>query len=331
MSVPLILSGDIGGTKTHLAVYTTHGNDLVPVFEQTYRSRDFNGLPAVLQAMLDERPMAVTAATFGIAGPIVEHKSKLTNLGWDVDGQEVADCLHLQHVGLLNDVEAMAYGTLRLHASERIELQKGKRQERRTVAVIASGTGLGEAGLLWDGRRYVAIPTEGGHTDFGPRDELEIDLLRFLLGRHKRVSYERILCGPGLKTTYDFFRLRSGEPEPGWLTAECAVGDPAASISKAGMSGTDPVCREALELFVSLYGAETGNLALKMCSTGGVFVGGGIAPKILPKIQSGSFMRSFVFKGRYQPLLEQMPVEVILNQKAALVGAAHYAQVFEMQ
>jgi len=331
MLPPLILSGDIGGTKTHLAVFTMKGDDLVPVFERTYRSRDFAGLPAVLSAMLEERPMEVAAATFGIAGPIVGYKSKLTNLGWDVDGQEVADCLKLKHVGLLNDLEAMAYGTLRLHDDERVVLQKGKRQERRTIAVIAAGTGLGEAGLLWDGRRYIAIPTEGGHTDFGPRNELEIELLRFLLGRHKRVSYERIVCGPGLKSTYEFFRLRSGVPEPEWLTAELTTGDPAAAISRAGLSGRDAACREALELFVSLYGAETGNLALKMLATGGVFVGGGIAPKVLPVIQQGSFLHSFVFKGRYQPLLEQMPVEVVLNEKAALIGAAHYAQIFEMQ
>ncbi|MBP1653603.1 MAG: glucokinase [Bacteroidetes bacterium] len=331
MSSPVILSGDVGGTKTHLAVYAARGDELIPVFERTYRSRDFNGLPAVLKAMLDERPTEVTAATFGIAGPIVEHRSKLTNLGWEVDGREVADCLKLKHVGLLNDLEAMAYGTLRLRENERVVLQKGKRQERRTIAVIAAGTGLGEAGLLWDGRRYLAIPTEGGHTDFGPRNELEIELLRFLLGRHKRVSYERIVCGQGLKNTYDFFRQRSGVPEPEWLAAELAGGDPAAAISRAGSSGKDVVCKEALDLFVSLYGAEAGNLALKLCSTGGVFVGGGIAPKLLPLIQGGAFMHSFVFKGRYQPLLEQMPVEVILNEKAALIGAAHFAQVFEMQ
>jgi glucokinase len=331
MSSPVILSGDVGGTKTHLAVYAARGDELIPVFERTYRSRDFNGLPAVLKAMLDERPTEVTAATFGIAGPIVEHRSKLTNLGWEVDGREVADCLKLKHVGLLNDLEAMAYGTLRLRENERVVLQKGKRQERRTIAVIAAGTGLGEAGLLWDGHRYLAIPTEGGHTDFGPRNELEIELLRFLLGRHKRVSYERIVCGQGLKNTYDFFRQRSGVPEPEWLAAELAGGDPAAAISRAGSSGMDVVCKEALDLFVSLYGAEAGNLALKLCSTGGVFVGGGIAPKLLPLIQGGAFMHSFVFKGRYQPLLEQMPVEVILNEKAALIGAAHFAQVFEMQ
>ncbi|MBP1678714.1 MAG: glucokinase [Bacteroidetes bacterium] len=331
MSSPVILSGDVGGTKTHLAVYAARGDELIPVFERTYRSRDFNGLPAVLKAMLDERPTEVTAATFGIAGPIVEHRSKLTNLGWEVDGREVADCLKLKHVGLLNDLEAMAYGTLRLRENERVVLQKGKRQERRTIAVIAAGTGLGEAGLLWDGRRYLAIPTEGGHTDFGPRNELEIELLRFLLGRHKRVSYVRIVCGQGLKNTYDFYRQRSGVPEPEWLAAELAGGDPAAAISRAGSSGKDVVCKEALDLFVSLYGAEAGNLALKLCSTGGVFVGGGIAPKLLPLIQAGAFMHSFVFKGRYQPLLEQMPVEVILNEKAALIGAAHFAQVFEMQ
>lgn len=323
----MILSGDIGGTKTHLALFDANDPSLRPLVVRSYPSRRYGGLPEVVRELLREHPASVSAAAFGIAGPVVAGKSKLTNLGWDVDGSEVASELRLPQVGLLNDLEAMAYGTLHIGAEERVVVQKGEPQPRRAIAVIAAGTGLGMGGLFWDGTRYRALPTEGGHTDFGPRDEVEIDLLRFLTKKFGRVSYERIISGPGLVNLYEFFRTRTEAPEPEWLRNEMASGDPSAAISAAGLAGKDAVCVQALERFVSVYGAESGNLALKMLSTGGVVVGGGIAPKILPFMQDGSFMRSFVAKGRYRKLLEQMPVEIILNDKAALIGAAHYAMV----
>jgi len=323
----MILSGDIGGTKTHLALFNPSDPSLRPAVVRSYPSRRYSSLIEVLREMLRENPAHVSAAAFGIAGPIIAGRSKLTNLGWDVDGREVAMELSLPGVGLLNDLEAMAYGTLHIPPEERVVLQAGERQPERAIAVIAAGTGLGMGGLFWDGACYRAIPTEGGHSDFGPRDETEIDLLRFLTRKFGRVSYERIVSGPGLVNLYEFFRARADYPEPEWLKAELASGDSSAVISAAGLAGRDPVCVQALERFVSVYGAESGNLALKMLSTGGVVVGGGIAPKILPAMQNGSFMRSFVTKGRYQKLLENMPVEIILNDKAALIGAAHYAAV----
>jgi glucokinase len=193
------------------------------------------------------------------------------------------------------------------------------------IAVIAAGTGLGEGGLIWTGTRYVALPSEGGHTDFAPRNELEIDLLRFLLRRHQRVSYERIVSGPGLYTLYEFFRERSGVAGPVWLTEAIRSGDPTAAVSSAAMEGKDEACVQALELFVSLYGAEAGNLALKLLSRGGVYVAGGIAPKILSRLTDGKFFAAFCNKGRFTPLLESMPVFIVLNERTALYGAAHQA------
>ncbi len=321
----MILSGDIGGTKTNLAYFETEGNDLVPILVKSYPSQEFSSLPEVIERMQRDHPATIRAAAFGIAGPIVEGRSKLTNLGWEVDAREVAACLHLDGVGLLNDLEATAYGILRLPASENVFLQHGKAQPHRAIAVIAAGTGLGEGGLFWDGEGYRAIPSEGGHTDFGPRNDLEVDLLRYLLTRYGRASYERIVSGPGLQNLYEFFRLRAGYPEPSWLTEQFVSGDPSAAISRAAMEEKDPVCVQSLDLFVSLYGAETGNLALKLVATGGVFIGGGIAPKIVQKLLQRSFLESFFKKGRYETLLRQIPVQVVLNDKTALIGAAHYA------
>jgi glucokinase len=325
----MILAGDIGGTKVNCAYYEQRGDRLHAVLEKSYLSRDFRSLEEVLAQLLREHPSDITAAAFGIAGPIVNHRSKLTNLGWDVDGASVAASLHLVHVGLLNDLAATAYGTLRVDPEDRVVLQQGVRQEGGAIAVLAAGTGLGEGGLVWDGKRYRALPSEGGHTDFGPRNDVEIALLQFLLKRFERVSYERIVAGPGFKNLYDFFRMRSGSAEPAWLTDAMRSGDPSAVISRAGLDKTDAVCVQALDQFVGLYGAEAGNLALKILSTGGVCVCGGIAPKILERIQNGMFMDAFVRKGRYESLLRTIHVEVITNERTALLGSAHYALLMQ--
>lgn len=323
----MILSGDIGGTKSRLALFEPRGDLLSPVVVKSFLSQAYGSLNELVEELLAEHRVPVCCAAFGIAGPIVDGRSKLTNLGWDVDSREVAALLNLERVGLLNDLEATAYGTLRLQDTEKVTLQAGSRQENRPIAVIAAGTGLGEGALMWDGTRYRSIPSEGGHTDFGPRNELEIELLRFLLRKYRRVSYERIVCGPGLLNLYEFFRTRADYAEPDWLRERMSLGDRAASISEAALAGSDQACVNALDMFVSLYGAEAGNLALKILATGGVFVGGGIAPKILEKIRQGAFMASFVQKGRYQALLERVPVQVVTNEKTALLGAAHFALI----
>lgn len=321
----MILAGDIGGTKTNLAYFDVREGKLVLVVIESFPSARYQTLNEVILKMRSEHPGEITAAAFGVAGPVVKGRSKLTNLGWDVDEAEVASNLNLARVGLLNDIEATAYGTLRLGEHDRVSLNPEVGQKEGTIAVIAAGTGLGEGGLFWDGAQYRAIASEGGHTDFAPRDEVEIGLLRYLLTKYERVSYERVLSGSGLCTLYEFFRSTAQYPEPAWLRDSIASGDPAAAISKAAMDETDIACVQALDLFVSLYGAEAGNLALKLLSTGGVFVAGGIAPKILRRIQRGEFCDSFTRKGRYAALMRRIPISVVLNDKTALFGAAHFA------
>ena len=321
----MILAGDIGGTKTNLAYFKEEEGRVVPVQLRSYPSQEYRSLLEIIDAMQKELPAPITAAAFGVAGPIVEGRSKLTNLGWEVVANEIRDGLKLPHVELLNDLEATAYGVLNLPAQGRLTLQPGEVRRHAAIAVIAAGTGLGEGALIWDGKGYRAMPSEGGHSDFAPRNELEIDLLRFLLTKFKRVSYERILSGPGFTTLYEFFRARSQEPQPAWLAGKITSSNPAAAISNAGLERTDPVCVQVLDLFVSLYGAEAGNLALKVLATGGVYIGGGIAPKILPRIQAGGFLEAFTTKGRHSPLLKSMPLYVVLNDKIALYGAAHHA------
>jgi glucokinase len=321
----MILAGDIGGTKTNLAYFKEEDGHVVPVHMRSYPSQHYDSLREIIDAMQRELPERITAAAFGVAGPIVEGRSKLTNLGWEVVADEIRAGLELPEVGLLNDLEATAYGVLHLPEADRVTMQSGEVRNHAAIAVIAAGTGLGEGALIWDGTRYRALPSEGGHTDFAPRNELEMDLLRFLLTKFKRVSYERVLSGSGFVNLYEFFRGRARDPEPAWLTEQFATSDPAVAISTAGLERKDPVCVQALDLFVSLYGAEAGNLALKVLATGGVYIGGGIAPKILSRIREGGFLEAFTNKGRHSPLLRSMPLSVILNDKIALYGAAHYA------
>jgi len=322
----MILAGDIGGTKTNLAYFIAEGQRLTARFVRSYPSQQYRSLTEVVERMLADHPADVTGAAFGIAGPVVDGRSKLTNLGWEVDASDVAKVLGVNSVGLVNDLQATAYGTLRLAPDEMMLLNPGIPQSKAPIAVIAAGTGLGESALVWDGKRYRAIPSEGGHTDFGPRNEVEIELLRFLNKKYRRTSYERIVAGPGFVNLYEFFRSKAEYPEPEWLREKIVSGDPSAEISQAGVEEKDQVCVRVVETIASLYGAEAGNLALKILATGGVYVCGGIAPKILPMIQK-HFMDAFVAKGRYANLMKQMPVRVVLNDKTALIGAAHYALV----
>lgn len=320
-----ILAGDIGGTKTNLALVEA-GEDRFGIRTvSSYPSRNHPSFMEIISHFIAANPITVEGAAFGIAGPVINGRCEATNLPWIVDTAEIGAALGGIPTLLANDLEATAYGVLHLGENDRVILNAGEREQAGTIAVIAAGTGLGEGGLAWDGSRYLALPSEGGHTDFAPRNELEIDLLRFMLRRHERVSYERLISGPGLFALYEFFRERSGAPVPAWLTEQIGGGDPSAAVSRAAMEGTDDTCRAALELFVSLYGAETGNLALKLLSRGGVYVAGGIAPKILPILRAGAFLSSFAHKGRFSPLLRNMPVIVVMNEHTALLGAAHAA------
>lgn len=320
-----VLAGDIGGTKTRLAVVDVEGNVLHTQVEKTYSSREHASLRAIVQDFTRQHEYQVEGACFGIAGPVHDNIAQATNLPWRIDARELGEYFDVGPVFLINDLEANAWGIPALKPEDLFELHAGAGEASGNAAIIAAGTGLGEAGMYFDGKELRPFATEGGHADFSPCGDLEIELLRFLLKKHQHVSWERILAGPGLVNIHEFLRNHRKMASPNWLVEEMARGDPAAAISRAAQEQTDRVCEEALEMFVSLYGAEAGNLALKHMATGGIYIGGGIAPKILTWLRKGDFMHAFLDKGRMRPLLESMPVRVILNDRTALYGPAIYA------
>jgi glucokinase len=321
----MILAGDIGGTNTRLALVAASGDRLSLVEEATFPSREYPNLEAVLERFPSSRRPPVERACFGVAGPVRHGRVDATNLPWVVDSRSLARQLGLEAVGLINDLEANAYGISVLETKDFTVLNAGAPDAEGNRAIISAGTGLGEAGLYWDGERHRPFATEGGHTSFAPRTALEMDLLRHLLREFQHVSVERVLSGPGLLHIYKFLRDTGHGEEPAWLAEQLRQRDPAAVIAETALERKHGLCVRALDLFVSIYGAEAGNLALKVMATGGVFVGGGIAPKILPKLQEPMFLEAFSGKGRMAPLLLAMPVRVILNDKTALLGAARHA------
>ncbi len=321
----MILAGDIGGTWTRLALFEATGGHLVLVAHETFPSRGHGGLEAIADRFVSAHGHRVTRACFGVAGPVVQGRVRATNLAWDVEGRQLARALDIEAVALINDLEATAHGLAALEPKDFHTLNPGGPGAAGNQAIIAAGTGLGEAGLYWDGSQYHPFATEGGHADFAPRGELEIELLRYLLRGLDRASAERVVSGPGLYRIYRFLRDTARGEEPAWLAEELRQGDPPRVVSEAALAGRSGLCAQALDLFVSLYGAEAGNLALKTMATGGVLVAGGIAPRIVEKLKDGSFMEGFVAKGRLRPVLSAVPVQVVLNDKTALLGAARYA------
>lgn len=323
----MILAGDIGGTHTRLAFFPKERSRLISVTEETFPSRVHNGLAEIAQRFLSAHKLSPTIACFGIAGPVKNGRVETTNLPWIVDARLLSSELDIPTVLVINDLEASAYGVTVLKPTEWEVLNTGAPNAVGNAAVIAAGTGLGEAGLYWNGQSYRPFATEGGHTDFAPRSPLELELLRFLLAKFDRVSYERVLSGPGLVNIYQFLRETGRGDEPAWLAEELRIHDPAAVITQAALAERSALCEQALDLFVSIYGAEAGNLTLKMMATGGIFIGGGIAPKILPKLMTPTFMQAFLTKGRMRPVLEATPVRVILHSQTALLGAARCAML----
>jgi len=322
----VILAGDVGGTKTHLALFEPERSRLRLASEEKFASADFDGLEAVVRRFLEREEARVSRACLGVAGPVRASRCRATNLPWEVDGAQLARALSLERVELLNDLEAAAYGILALPDDAFAVLNAGEPEARGAIAVIAAGTGLGEAALVWGGSRYVAVPSEGGHADFAPRHDLEAELFRHLASLHGHVSYERVLSGPGKTAVYRFLQSRAGAAEPAWVAeALGAQADPSPMISELGVSGRAPLCASALELFASIYGAEAGNLALKFLATGGVYVAGGVAPPILSVLERGGFMAAFTGKGRLSPLMQRIPVRVVLESRVALYGAARRA------
>jgi glucokinase len=333
----MILAGDIGGTNARLALCTPDGKRIVR--QDAIPSRDQPSLERIVKAFLGPRPPSIRAATLGIAGPVVGGRVQTTNLPWVLDERSLSRKLGIAKVTLINDLVALGLGALTAPRSKLHKLQGGSlpRKKGATLAVIAAGTGLGECALVWDGRNggFVPLGTEGGHTDFAPQSALETELYDYLLGLSalhpdgngsRHVSYERIVSGPGLGRLYDFFRDVKKMPEaPKNTLALGAAPDRNAAIARLGASGESALARGALELFASLYGAEAGNLALKTLATGGVFVAGGIAASLANELGRGPFLTSFAAKGRMRPLLEKVPIAVVLDSKVGLAGSVYHA------
>jgi glucokinase len=319
-----VLGADIGGTKVNLALFDWQGGRLSCVRMESYHSLDLDGLPTALKMFLGHDAPPLGAAAFGVAGPVQHGRAQITNLPWSVDGDNLRRVLGIQRVKVINDLEATAYGVLTLDAVDLLVLNAGK-SVPGNAAVIAAGTGLGEGLLFWDGAQYHPAPSEGGHGDFAPRNDLEAELLVYLRRRYQHVSYERLLSGPGLVNIYEFLRDTNRGDEAPAFAHRLHEEDPAAAISHAGLQGSPPLCVQALELFTAIYGAEAGNLALKVMATGGVYVGGGIAPKIRAKLNDGTFMAAFRDKGRMSFLMDLMPVRIVLKETTALNGAGYCA------
>jgi glucokinase len=323
----MILAGDIGATKTTLALFREIHQRFEVVAEDRFQSGEHDNLEEMIDVFLSKHPHAIQIASFGVAGPVKDGRCKITNLPWGVDSQILAEKLALKSVYLINDLEANAYGIGVLNSKDFLTLNEGASNAWGNAAIIAAGTGLGEAGLYWDGKSHHPFAGEGGHVDFAPRNEMETELLSFLRQHFDHVTYENILSGSGIYNIYRFLNDAGYGEEPAWLKEEIEKGDPAAVISGTALAGKNDLCNRTLELFISIYGAEAGNLSLKVMATRGLFVGGGIAPKILIRREDDLFMNAFLAKGRLRDLMEGIPVHIILNEKTALLGAANFARL----
>ncbi len=313
----MILAGDIGGTKCNLALFEARQGKLQRVAHERYASKDYAGLEEVVAEFARKTGVKIMAAGFGVAGPVVENKVHATNLPWIVDGAALARLLGTKNVVLLNDIEATGYGLAALDSSELYPLNRGTPAPQANQALIAAGTGLGEAILFWDGSRYVVSATEGGHADFAPRTEEEIELLRFLKKRYENVSCELILSGKGFRAIHEFL-----SPERTHSSFDDPEADPAVEITRQALAGTCAVCVRTLNLWVAIYGSEAGNLTLKALARGGMYVAGGIAVKLLENLKDGRFFEAFCAKSKFRILLAQVPIYVVLNEEAPVWGAA---------
>jgi glucokinase len=321
----MILAGDVGGTKVHLALYDFINGKLSHVRDERYPAKDYSGLEEIVRIFLGAE--RVSSACFGVPGPVRDGRLRLTNLPWTLDSRELSHSLKIDHVFLINDLEANGYGVAELSADQIFTISEGDPSQIGNRALIAAGTGLGEGILVWDGKQHFPMPSEGGHSDYAPRNEDEIDLLRFLQQKYQgRISFERVVSGMGFTNIYEFLRDVRGMEEPAWLAERMAAEDPNAVITELALASKSEICVKTLDMFVSAYGAEAGNLALKVLSIGGLYIGGGIGPRIVEKLKDGTFMKAFTDKGRLSQLLVNMPVRLILESRAALLGAAAYAE-----
>jgi glucokinase len=321
----MILAGDVGGTKTRLGLFSISKDYYRLVFEKSFPSKNYRKLEVIVKDFLKGQKK-IGAASFGVAGPVINGIVKATNLPWVISTKSLHRELCLEKVGLINDLVANAYGIFVLKKNDFEILNAGKIQ-KGNAALLSAGTGLGEAILFWDGKRHIPSPSEGGHIEFGPKNALEIDLLQYLFDRFGHVSYERVLSGTGLYHIYQFLRdsKRIGS-EPDWLSKKMEQEDPAAVISETAQQKRNRLCVKALDIFTSIYGAAAGNLALQVTAVGGIYIGGGIAPKIIWKLKDGTFMKAFKNKGRLSEIVADIPVKVIMNDMAALLRAAYHAK-----
>jgi glucokinase len=325
----MILAGDIGATHARLAAFETEGSRLQCAVEKIYSSGEHQGLAEIVADFTQTEGIPAQSACFGVAGPVRGGRSKISNLPWIIDSRELAAQLKLRTVGLINDLEAFAYGIDALESKDFVTLSEGSSEAEGNTAVISAGSGLGEAGLYWDGHRHHPFACEGGHAEFAPKNDVEIELLRYLMKRYgnQHVSYERILSGPGVKNIYEFLRDTGKEEEPSWLRDELAdAQDAPALISQLALTEKAAICTQTMSIFVSVFGSEAGNCALKFMCTGGIFVAG-IAAKIVPKMKEGGFMDSFLSKGRMKTLLQEIPVRIVLNDDSGLIGAARFTLI----
>jgi glucokinase len=320
----MILAGDIGGTNARLALFDVRNGKFNLVTATIFPSRNYSGLDQIVSEFVQTSGIAPAQACFGVAGPVTNGEVETSNLPWKIQSRRLADELKIKNALLINDLEATGWGVGALSADDLVALNQITGTSGNQ-ALIAAGTGLGQGGLYWDGSRHHVFASEGGHCDFAPADDLQLELFRYLHARYGHVSWERVLSGPGLVNIFDFLRDTGRGTVPSWLSAEMKVMDPAAAISAAAMDGKCPMSEQAMDIFVSIFGAEAGNLGLKIKATGGVFLAGGIAPKILAKLATPLFLDAFLSKGRLRHLMEVMPVKVIINDKLALLGAARCA------
>ncbi|MBN1993982.1 MAG: glucokinase [Anaerolineae bacterium] len=322
----MLLAGDIGGTKTNLAIFET-GDTLQVKTETTFKSADYPNLEAIVREFLADTGATVNKAVFGVAGPVVKGRSRITNLPWVISESSLRENSNVPVVKLLNDLEAIGYAVPHLPADDLAMLNSDQMDTGQggNKAIIAPGTGLGEAVLFAHNGHYYVLASEGGHTDFGPKNSLEIELLRYLQGKFDHISYERVCSGNGIPNIYAFLKDRQVVSANAQIDAQInRANDPTPIIIQNGLAGTCELCQTVVDMFVSILGAEAGNLALKVMATGGLYLGGGIPPRILPRLQDGTFMAAFTNKGRFAEILVRIPIYVILNNKAPLLGAACY-------
>ncbi|MBS1668314.1 MAG: glucokinase [Bacteroidetes bacterium] len=320
-----VLAADVGGTKTNLALYKMAGENFQLQLEKTYHSAQYSGFTEIISTFLSENQLALSDRfCAGVAGPIMNGKVQITNLDWAIDTEEIKSKTSIKSVSLINDLEATAYGLAGLTQNDIITLHAGDESIKGNIAIIAPGTGLGEAGMYWDGNVYHPFPTEGGHSEFSPRTDLDIDLFRFLQKKYGIVSWEKTVAGPGIHDMYLFLREKRNIAEPNWLSDALNTDDPSAVISHAALEEKDIVCMETLDLFVRYLARESASLVLKMKATGGLYLGGGIPPKIAKLLLKETFYKEYIDCDRMQHLLEPVPIHIISNEKTALIGAAWY-------